>query len=269
MSKIHKPTTGKIRSGTQKGQREREISRLKHELEAERRRCARLARQVSDLRAELQTRDVAEDNLWKRVRHKPRAEEQMRDTSFHRASRYRKRTYLRYLFEAIMDSKPLLIISGIWTYLRRLRILQLIFTIVAAFGAVVVVTLLSAAVLPFILFAVLGVAMLGRMRSRRMNIKLKAALAGRHVRVLIPPRASAMQENSFYLRQAHAMAQEENTAILIVTPYLLSSRGTGRGGSFLTAREGEEHVYFLRRHFFFQFRRRVLDGLDTNLTIVY
>lgn len=270
MGTSQKKKTAKARSGTQKDRRDRELSRLRHELEAERRHSARLERRVSELRKEIQERDaVKEDNPWKRLRHKPRAEEQMVDTSFHRAARYRKRTYLRYLFEAVMDSTPLQMITNIWSYLRRLRIIQMVVTIVLALGAVVTVTVVSAAALPFILFAVVGVALLGRMLSRRMNRILKDALGERHIRVLVPPRGAALKEGSFYLRQARAMAAEEHVAVLIVTPYLLSSRGTGRGGSFLTGRKSANGLYFVRRHYFFQFRRKVLDALDANMTIIY
>lgn len=267
-----KRNDGSTRPGSQKSWRDRELSRMKRELEAERRHSARLERQVSELKKELQERDTADSiHPWKRLRYRPRADEQMRDSASRRASRYRKGSYVRYLWEATSASLPVEIITKLLLYLRRLQVLRMAATILLAVGAVAVVAVLSAAALPFLLGGAAILTTLAWLRSHKRNRIMREALTDRHIRVLVPPRGKAMETGSFFLRNAVAMAAEDpqHTAILVITPYPLSSRGTGLRRTFFTARPGTGGVYFVRRHYYFILRRRVLDGLDPRMTVVY
>ncbi len=253
-----------------KGHKDREIARLRRELAEERRHTAQLERQVSALKKELQislARD--EDSPWRRLRHRPRPEDQLRETAARRAHRYRKGSYLRYLWEAIMESWPIRTLSWLLTYLRRLRVVRLVITIVLAIGAVAVVTVVSAAVLPFLLFGAVGLAMLAAMRSRRMNAILRSNLEGRHIRVLIPTRGTSLAPDAYFIRHARAMAADDGAAVIIVTPYLLSAKGPNGRRAFFTARTEGGNLYLVRRHYYFILRRHVLDAIDTHMTVVY
>ena len=65
------------------------------------------------------------------------------------------------------------------------------------------------------------------------------------------------------------MASEEGVAVLVVSPYLISRRGLGGTGGFLTARKEGEEVFLLRRHYYFLMRQRVLDSFAGEVTVVY
>jgi hypothetical protein len=65
------------------------------------------------------------------------------------------------------------------------------------------------------------------------------------------------------------MAAEEGVTVIVVTPYTVSGRGLGGRGRFFTARREADHLYVVRRHYFFTLRRRVLDRLDGEITVVY
>ena len=61
----------------------------------------------------------------------------------------------------------------------------------------------------------------------------------------------------------------DGVAVLVVSPYPLSSRGLGGKGGFFTARREAEGLYLVRRHYFFMLRKRVLDALEQDITVVY
>ena len=58
-------------------------------------------------------------------------------------------------------------------------------------------------------------------------------------------------------------------AVLVVSPYPVSPRGLGGKGSFFTARKEAEGIYLVRRHYFFMLRKRVLDAMGQNITMIY
>ncbi len=262
---------------------ERELTRLRRELEAERRHSARLERRVAELRQELRERDALEgDRPLQHLRTKTSAEGRACDAASRRAVNYRKGSYMRYLLESVMDWLPVRIIAQLVLYLRRLRVVRLVVTLVLAIGAVVLVTVLSAATLPFILLGASCLAMAGWFRSKRMNRIMRRELEGQHIRVLIPPRGACFYrigkkekksmhagEVSFFWRQAHAMAAEEGVSVVVVSPYPLSRRGLGGHGAYFTARREGENLYMARRHYYFILRRRVLDAVDPGMTVMY
>ena len=256
-----------------RGQKDRELIRLRRELAAERRRTAKLEREVSDLRRRLQANALTErDQPLRRLRHKAKGthrEERLLDEANRRAHHYRKGSFLRYLWESVMESAPVQILTKLVQYLRRVRVVQMIFTILLALGAVVTVAVVSAAVLPFLFFGTALLAMLALLRSRRMNRILKRELNNRRIRIMIPPRGGSLAKGSFFIRNARAMTAEGGVTVIVVTPYLLSSRGLGGHGSFFTARKEANDLYLVRRHYFFFLRRRVLDALDGDITVIY
>lgn len=185
-----------------------------------------------------------------------------------RAQHYRRSSFVRYLWESVMDSTPVQVITRLVLYLRRVQVVRMTATVLLAAGAALLVAILSAALLPFLFFGTGVLSILALLQSRRMNRKLRQALDGRRVRVFIPPRGGALNADSFFIRNARAMA-DEGVAVIVVTPYLVSARGLGGRGGFFTARREADGLYLVRRHYFFFLRRHVLDSLEEPITVVY
>lgn len=251
-----------------KGQKDRDISRLRRELALERRRAAKLEREVSDLKRQLQAHGATEKHRSLRRRQTSK-ENTLLAQANQRAHHYRKSSFLRYLWESVMESALVQLLSMLIQYLRRMRAVQLILTVLLALTAVVTVAVVSAAALPFLLLGAALAAMLALLRSRRMNRILRGELASRRIRIMIPPRGKSFSKDSFFLRNARAMANESGVTVIVVTPYLVSNRGINRKGSFFTARKETSNLYLVRRHYFFILRRRVLDTLNCDITVIY
>ncbi len=259
-------------SAAKRRREEREITRLHKALRDERRRSAVLEREVADLRRALSEQAHADTSkplrrLKQRVKgtHK---EERLLEAANRRAHHYRKGHFLRYLWETVMESSPVQVLANLIRYLRRVRAVHLILTILLALGAVVTVAVVWAALLPFLLAGTALLAMLSLLRSRRMNRILKNELTGKRIRVFVPPRGRSLEEASFFVRNARTMAAD-GVAVVVVSPYLLSSRGLGGKGGFFTARREAPGLYLARRHYFFFLRRRVLDAMEADITMVY
>ncbi len=254
---------------------EQALRLLQRELEKERRHSAALEREVAALKEEvkrLEDRDPEKITLRKRQKGvDPRlvANGKMRDAASRRAHHYRRSSYIRYMFESMMESLPVRILAQLILYLRRLRVVRVVATIVMAVGTVVLVTILSATMLPFLFIGTVILAIWAGIRSRRMNRIMRRSLNGHHLRVFFPPRGASWEGDSFFMRQARAMAREEGVAVLIVSPYSLSRRGPGKKRFYFTARRDEEDLYVIRRHYFFFVRKRVLDVVDPDMTVVY
>ena len=250
--------------------RARELSRLKSELATERRRTARLEREIADLKRQLNIVNPSKPLRRRRKAEADRKEVLLLDAASRRAHHYRKSSFLHYLRGTVAESAPIRLFSKLLAFLRRIRIVQMLFALLSVVIALVAVVSVSAVVLPILIFGAVLLWFLARLRSRRMNRILQQELTHhRRIRVMIPPQKAVFQPNSFFARNARAMATEEDTAILVVTPFLFSRRGLGGRGDFFTARKETEGLYLVRRHYFFLLRRRVLDTLSANLTIIY
>ena len=253
------------------GRKDREISRLRRELSAERRKNARLEREAAELREALGARK-REENPLSRIKNRgevSRQREALLAKAGRRAANYRKHSFLRYLWQTVMESAPIAVLTKLWTYLRRLRVVQTVLSLAAAIGAVAAVAAFSAAMLPFLILSTAVTALLAVLRSRRMNRLIQEALEHQHVRVLVPAGKSALRENSFFVRNAQSMAAEQGEAVVVISPYLLSPRGLGGKGWYFTARQEADGLYLVRRHYFFLLRRRVLDALGGSVTVMY
>ena len=255
---------------------ERALRLLRRELDKERRHSAALEREVAVLKEKIRhgeenAPDGRRGRTQRRRRVNPQvaAREKMREAAARRAHHYRRSSYLRYLFESMMESLPVRIISKLTTYLRRLRVIQIVAAVLTAVGTIALVAVVSAALLPFIIAGSLILAIGASLRSSHMNRVLRHTLEGKHLRVFFPPRGASWEPDSFFMRQARAMAAEEGVAVVIVSPYSISRRGAGKKRFYFTARRDGEDLYVVRRHYFFTFRKRVMDVLDPNVTVIY
>lgn len=248
-----------------------DIERLTRELNRERRENAKLRRQLAEARKKLAEHPSSErlEPIFKHKQMTPRqAQEQMLSESSKRAGAFSRPNYLMYLARLITTSSLYRIVNRLFLFFRRFRLANTITTIVlvvmtAAVSAVYLMAL-PAALLVSGLFVIFGL-----LAAKRMNGKMKTALKGKHIRVVIPPDDLSLKDDSFLARSACAMAGQSNTTIILVSPHILSMRGLGGHGPYFTARQEGNDLYIVRCHYYFILRRRVLDVLDPHMTVMY
>lgn len=271
--RLHTLSTHRHKSPKPRRQKDREIARLRGELSAERGRTAKLEREIANLKRELQvTGQASSKKSIRRLSRRgksARKEELLLMDADRRARYYRKRSFLRYLVDSFRESMLMEIITKFRRYLKRFQLLQMLFPILLAVGAFVAVGIVSPLALLILCVGVILPTALILLDFHRMNKHLRQELVDRRIRIMIPPKKGAMEKDSFFVRNARAMAAEDDVTVIVVTPYLCSGRGMGGRKSFFTARKEADTLYLVRSHYFFTLRRRVLDRLDSDVTVIY
>lgn len=195
-----------------------------------------------------------------------------------RAHHFGKRTYFRFLIECFTDSSFYLQWRKILAFARRIRLartvgLVLTFVLAAAQTSALFVVF-SAAYLVALPFLVMGSGIglfISVLHSRSVNRRLRHALNGCHVRILLPSKAVSFcpARRAFFFASARSMAAEPNTAVIVVSPYALSTKGFGSRRLFFTARCEGPRLYLVRKSYYFILRRHVLTAVDPDLSILY
>ncbi len=177
----------------------------------------------------------------------------------------RHRFFFGYLYARIRSTSLWAHWQRWLSYFRRFRtvtivwrVLVFIFSVLQTGALVLLSTLLFVIILPLFIVLMLGILITAAIESRRSNRFLREKLAGRRVCILfLPP-----QKSDFFEQHA-ARLTEEGFSVLIVSPYLLSSRGIGsRNGFYSTLRREAPDLYLVRKYYFFSLQKHVLRSLD-------
>lgn len=251
------------------------VSRLKSvsaELEQEKQENARLRREVTELRKELIQKENHAD-VAPLFRREKRSIEDERLHSLQKnaknATRYARTSYIRFLYDHLTGTMVFNIVKRIYLYIRRFNLVRTISTVAIVVLTALAVSAIYVMILPFTLLLVGLSLVFALLRSGRMNRRMRTLLDGKHIRVLIPPEDLTMKEDSFLIRSAISMAQDPDTAVIVVSPHTFSTRGLGGSKCYLTARQEGTNLFIVRKYYYFILRRRVLDVVDRDLTILY
>ncbi len=192
------------------------------------------------------------------------AEKHLAESSQHKKMT-EDRHFIKYVYHLFTNTPLYLHWQRILSYFRKfraiavfLRILTLLFTVIETGALVILSTALFLILLPFATALMLGILLTARIDSRRVNQKMKNALADKKIYVFFLPR----EEADFLSRNAQDLAKKGNGVILI-SPYWISSGGIKKGHFYFTVRCEEENLYLIRRYYFFSFRKQVLDPNKT------
>ena len=262
-------TAGRKPLSAQVSERE---ARLLRELEAERLENLRL-RQTIDTLQQASAPPAKDANELVPVRKKPRTRQEEWDASFREESRtahgFSRRSYPRYLFDIVNASSPMRLIKKITLFFRRMRLVRLVVSVSAAISATVLLLPMYVIVLPIMLALTGLTAFSSLFFASRMNRRLRAELAGRHLYVFAVSDENSLKAGSFFCGNAHMLADQPDCAVLVVSPHNIGTDGLGGKGFYLTARQECPHLYIVRRRYFFNLRRRVLRQTDAHMTVVY
>ncbi len=278
MSRKHSRKAKRKRTSGQSGQKpspiqvtEREAHLLR-ELETERLENLRLRQMIDTLQQESAIAPAGGTELVP-VRKKPRTRQEEWSESLREASQnaqgFSMRSYPRYLFGIVNASSPMRLIKKVTLFFRRARLITTIVSVASTVSAAVLLLPMYVIVLPIMLALTGLTAFCSLFFASRMNRRLRAELAGRHLYVFVASDEGSLDAGSFFRANAHQLAQQPDCAVLVVSPHNIGTGGLGGKRFYLTARQEGEHLYIVRRHYFFNLRRRVLRQTDPHMTVVY
>lgn len=134
------------------------------------------------------------------------------------------------------------------------RILTIVFTVIETGALVLLTTAVFLVILPLAAALMLGILITALLESRRTNREMKRLLEGKRICILF----LSTKENPFLEQNAAMFSHRENTAVIVISPYLISPRGLRTGSFYCTARREAENLYLVRRYYYFSFRKHVL-----------
>ncbi len=138
-----------------------------------------------------------------------------------------------------------------------LRVLTFVLTVVETGALVILSTAVFLVILPLATALTLGLLLTALLESKRTNRYFSKELTGKHVYVLFLSEESSL----FFWQNAKSLAQDEQSAVIVVSPYWISAKGLRKAPFYCTARQEYPNLYLIRRYYFFRLRKQVLGGL--------
>lgn len=186
-----------------------------------------------------------------------------------------ERRYLKYLLNFMQSTSAWVAFRKFMIFVRRFRIvsgLLKILTVVVALAETSAAVLVSVSallvLLPVVAVLSLGMTFASLVRAKSTNRVLLSDLEGKRIYVLFGEREQ-FKKSSYFSGMACSFASNGG-ACIIVSPYAISDRGIGGRGHYVSARMEKEHVYILRKNYFFLFRRAVLERhFAANVVYIY
>ncbi len=153
------------------------------------------------------------------------------------------------------------------TVFRRFRLVTLILRLTAFVLSVLeagALALLSALLLlfflPILIFLSLGILLTVLWEAPKKNREIASQIKEKQIHVLFWENESG----EFFKANARSLAAQEGNAVIVISPFYLSSRGIRKRSPFyVTARMEEKDLFLVRRYYFFSLQKAVLSKEKT------
>ena len=185
------------------------------------------------------------------------------------ARRYASSSYWKYLWLSAKESTLGRLFKRFIRFFRRLRVVRWVSNILLILLTAVLASAVFITIIPFLLLSSITALFAVILNARSANQKMRSQLYGKHIVVIVPHDHMTLRQDSFLSHCAKEMASKPNTAVLVVSPHLLSRKGLGGRGMYFTARREGNNLYLVRKSYYFLLRRKVLEKVDPQLTIMY
>lgn len=247
----------------------KENKKLKRDLQRAQRENLRLRRQVATMTAAGGKTQVPPSAVP--LKGKISSQEMLFLEISTSGERYAASTYGRYLFLSVKESSLGRLIRRVVIFFRRLRIFRWIVNILLILLTAVLASAVVVTAIPLLLLSSVSTLFAVIFNAGSANRRMASALRGKHIRVVIPPEHTALGENAFWERCTKEMATHPHTAMIVVSPHFLSTRGLGGRGMYFTSRkESPQHdIFLVRKGYYFILKRHVLVKIDPNMTIIF
>lgn len=123
--------------------------------------------------------------------------------------------------------------------------------------------------LPFVIIGLVSLVASASIQYRRLNAAMRQYLAEKTVYIFFPTRSGEFATGRFWRGNIIHSAAQKSTAVLVVSPFLLSPRGLTDKGFYFNLRGEYPHIFLVRRHYFFSLRKNVLSRLSGRQFYIY
>ncbi len=232
----------------------------------------KLSREVDSLKQEVEQLQGKGGRLWGTGKYRS-ALRQRSDSE----AMFSKKSYPAFVWSHLMHTSFFNIYKRILSYIRRyafitttIRIITFLFVFVEAVLLFVIST--SAFIASVLITLVLShiLMLLSVFTRKKQNIKNREFLADKDIVIFFPPKNRAFEENSYFKRFVSDYSEKENHTVLVVSPYLINSKGLfSHKKSYHSLRVDSENILLVRRSYYFTLRKKVIDGIARSITEIY
>ena len=177
-----------------------------------------------------------------------------------------RRGFFQDARDSVLQARPYRLWQSILGYVRKFRMISFILrltgwilTILQTSALVLLTTAIFFVILPLLGAVLLGVLFTALPDLRRSLRLIRPRISGKRIYIFFG------EAGDFRTREAHALASEENTAVLVVSPYWIAPKGLGRYRFYVNVRQEGERLFLIRRFFYFSLRKQILKKEDTVL----
>ena len=98
---------------------------------------------------------------------------------------------------------------------------------------------------------------------------MKEALLGKTVYVLFLHRSGEFSHGRFWRQNARSLAALPNSAVILVSPFLISPRGLSRVSFYRSFRREEHNIFTVRQRYFFLLKKTTLSECAKRSILIY
>ena len=187
-------------------------------------------------------------------------------------------SYLKYVLAKISGASIYALIKKITKGFRRFKLVSTVIkvtsSILALLGTGAFFIFISGAMIFLIpLFLLVGLsAYLASMLFRKKAFKeLENKLYSKSIIILFPPMGRPFKHGSRFSQNLNTISSktQNDVLVIIISPFLISSKGFGGNGYFPVMRMERENVFIIRRNAFFALRRKLLQRKSYSVTYIY
>ena len=129
--------------------------------------------------------------------------------------------------------------------------------------------LLTVFAVPLLLFLALFLLVFPFASHRKCDRIMKKELWGKTVYVLFLNRSGELSRGGFWQYNARSLATRPNSAVILVSPFLISPRGLSRLSFYRSFRREETNIFTVRQHYFFLLKSTILPECAKRSILIY
>lgn len=161
-------------------------------------------------------------------------------------------------------------------YFRRFRFITTVFRIapwvllsISTHTFLYLLAAATAILAPLAFLAAISLAASAVIRYKHVNEHMTDKLKGKTVYVLFLQRSAEFGAPRFWQKNARDLAQKNNAAVILVSPFLLSARGLAKQTFYWNVRFEENNIFTVRYHYFFSLQKNVLTRWVRRSILIY
>ncbi len=232
----------------------------------------KLTREVDNLKQEIEMLQGKGGRLWGTGKYRSSFRQRADNEAM-----FSKKSYPSFVWSHLMHTSFFNTYKRILSYIRKyafitmtIKILTFVFVFIEAVIFFIISTsaFIISVLITFLLSHILM--LLGMFTRKKQNKKNRILLTDKDIVIFFPPKGRAFDEASYFKFLVGEYASKRNCTVLVVSPFLINSKGLfSEKKPYHSVRHDAKNVLLVRRSYYFNLRKRVIDDTARSITEIY